>query len=55
MGTEDAMPARGEQRPRYPRLTAGRVILYAVLTLGGFACVLPFLSMARNLQAFIVI
>jgi len=42
------MPARGKQGPPHPRLTAGRVILYAVLTLGGFACVLPFLSMAST-------
>ncbi len=48
MGTEDGMPLRGKQGPRHPRLTAGRVILYAVLALGGFACVLPFLSMAST-------
>jgi len=48
MATETApMTRAASPRPR-PRLTAGRVILHAALSLGGLVCILPFLHMAST-------
>jgi len=48
MGNEGSAQARAVSgRPR-PRLTPGRVLLYAVLAIGGFVCLLPFLYMAST-------
>ncbi|HUI71162.1 MAG TPA: carbohydrate ABC transporter permease, partial [Spirochaetia bacterium] len=48
MATEDLLVAAGRQRPPGPRHGARRVILYVVLSLGAFACILPFLYMVST-------
>ncbi len=43
-----AIDRPSDPRPLAPRLTAGRVALYVVLSLGGLVCVIPFLYMAST-------
>jgi len=48
MATETAPMTRAASPRSRPRPTAGRVFLYAALSLGGLVCVLPFLYMAST-------
>jgi ABC-type glycerol-3-phosphate transport system permease component len=50
MAIEEAALARAKRGRRHPgpRLTTGRFFLYFLLSLGGLACILPFLYMAST-------